>query len=133
MNEITSTPKVATLWHVWLIGILALIWYGMSAFDYFMTVTHFYSFPMWVDISWGIYVLAGILGAIALLFRKRWAVSVFTISLVAMVITSFYIFASNGLSGSVGVGALVFTAITFIFAVGLVVYARYLARKEALD
>ncbi len=132
MNEITSTAKVAAPWHIWLIGVLALLWYCMSAFDYFMTVTHFYSFPMWVDISWGLYILAGILGAIALLLRKRWAVSVFAVSLVAMVITSFYIFASNGLSGSVGPGALVFTAITFIFAVGLLIYARFLARKEVL-
>ncbi|MDE2236132.1 MAG: hypothetical protein KGK44_11400 [Gammaproteobacteria bacterium] len=133
MNETTSTPKLTTLWHVWLVGVLALIWNCMNAFDYFMTTTHFYSFPMWVDISWGLYVLAGILGAVALLFRKRWAVAMFTVSLAAMVITSFYIFATSGFSVEGGMGALIFTAITFIIAIGLLIYARLLARKNILN
>lgn len=132
MNTPTLASKTTTPWHIWLIGVLALLWNCMNLFDYFMTITHFYSFPMWVDIFWGLYVLAGIIGAVALLFRKRWAVSVFTMSLVAMLITSLYIFATNGLSGNGSVGALIFTAMTFIIAVVLLLYAFRLARKGVL-
>jgi hypothetical protein len=132
MNNPTPTSDTTTPWHVWLIGVLALLWNCMNAFDYFMTTTRFYSFPLWVDVSWGLYVFAGILGAVALLFCKRWAVSVFTLSLVAMVITSLYIFATNGLSLGGGVGALIFTAMTFIIAVALLLYTLRLARKGVL-
>jgi hypothetical protein len=97
-----------------------------------MTATHFYSFPLWVDATWGLYVWGGILGAVVLLFRKRWVVSVFAVSLAGMVITSFYIFATNGLAMTGGAGALIFTALTFIIAVGLLVYARVLTRKGVL-
>lgn len=132
MNSPTLAPKSATPWHVWLIGVVALLWNSMNLFDYFMTITHFYSFPMWVDISWGLYVFAGLIGAVALLFRKRWAVSVFTLSLVAMVITSLYIFVTNGLSVSGSAGELIFTAMTLVIAVALLLYALRLARKGVL-
>jgi hypothetical protein len=132
MNSPTSEIKTTTPWHVWLVGVLALLWNCISAFDYFMTTTRFYSFPMWVDISWGLYVFAGIIGALALLFRKRWAVSVFSLSLVAMVVTSLYVFATSGLTVSGGVGALIFSALTFIVAVALLLYALRLARKGVL-
>lgn len=132
MNSPTLASKSATPWHVWLIGVVALLWNSMNAFDYFMTTTHFYSFPMWVDISWGLYVFAGLIGAVALLFRKRWTVSVFTLSLVAMVITSLYIFVTNGLSVSGSAGELIFTAMTLVIAVALLLYALRLARKGVL-
>ncbi len=132
MNSPTPASKTTTPWHIWLIGVLALLWNCMGAFDYVMTITRFYSFPLWVDVSWGLYLLAGIFGAVALLFRKRWAISMFALSLVAMVITSLYIFATNGLSVSGGVGALIFTAMTFIIAVALLLYALRLARKGVL-
>lgn len=132
MNSPALASKTTTPWHVWLIGVLALLWNCINAFDYFMTITHFYSFPMWVDISWGLYVFAGILGALALLFRKRWAVSVFTLSLVAMVITSLYVFATNGFSLTGSMGPLIFSAMTFIVAVVLLIYSLRLSRKGVL-
>ena len=132
MNELTSASKITTPWHIWIVGVLALLWNCFNTFDYVVTATHFYSFPMWVDLFWGLYVFAGVIGTLALLFQKRWAVSVFAVSLVAMVITSLYIFATNGFSVTGSIGALIFTAITFIIAVGLLIYARILARKNIL-
>jgi hypothetical protein len=39
MLEIPATQSQATPWHLWVIGIVALLWSGMGAMDYVMTQT----------------------------------------------------------------------------------------------
>lgn len=148
MNSPKSARSIAAPWHLWLVGALALIWNGIGAFDYVMTETrnasymssftpeqraYFYGFPMWVVASWALSVWGGVLGAVALLLRKRWAVPVFAISLVTMVLTTFHNFVlTNGMAIMGGTGGLVFSAVIFVIAVALLVYARSLARAGVL-
>jgi hypothetical protein len=148
MNNPNSTSNAATPWHLWLIGVLALIWNGIGAFDYLMTETHnasymgsftpeqlayFYGLPKWVVSSWALSVWGGVLGSILLLLRKRWAVAIFALSLITMLLTSFHNFVlSNGLAVMGGAGALTFAGIIFVIAVALLIYAQRLARRGVL-
>ena len=148
MNGPKSARSIAAPWHLWLVGALALIWNGIGAFDYVMTETrnaaymisftpeqraYFYGFPMWVIATWALSVWGGVLGAVALLLRKRWAVPVFGVSLVTMVLTTFHNFVlTNGIAIMGGTGGLVFSAVIFVIAVALLVYARSLARAGVL-
>ena len=106
MNGPISARSI-TPWHLWLVGALALLWSGFGAFDYVMTQTrnasylsalspeqlaYFYGFPKWVVAAWALSVWGGVLGAVLLLLRKRWAVRAFALSLVTIVLTSFYNF-----------------------------------------
>jgi hypothetical protein len=143
-----STPAVArTPKHLWVIGGLALPWNSVGAFDYLMTQTqneaymgqftpeqleYFYSFPPWLVSFWALAVWGGVLGSILLLFRKKWAVPVFLVSLVSMVVTSFYNFGfTDGLERMGTVGA-IFSAVIFVIAVGLWLYARAMAERGVL-
>ena len=148
MNGQKTARGVAAPWHLWLVGALALIWNGIGAFDYVMTETrntsymssftpeqlaYFYAFPMWVVATWALSVWGGVLGAVLLLLRKRWAVPVFGISLVTMVLTTFHNFVlTNGIAIMGGTGGLVLSAVIFAIAVALLVYARSLARAGVL-
>ena len=143
MNDLALESHARTPWHVWLVGVLALLWNGVGAFDYLMTQTrnvsymsaftpeqldYFYGFPAWVVAAWALSVWGGALGSILLLLRKRWAVPVFGVSLAAMVLTTIYNFVlSEGLEVMGGAGGLIFTAVIFVIAVALFVYARWLA------
>ncbi len=40
MTKTTSTCPGKTRWHLWLVGIAALLWNGFGAFDYVMTESH---------------------------------------------------------------------------------------------
>lgn len=40
MNNPTPASKTTTPWHLWLVGVLALLWNCIGAFDYAMTETH---------------------------------------------------------------------------------------------
>lgn len=140
-----GTPRAP--WHLWLVGILALLWNAMGAFDYLMTQTenerymasftpeqldYFYGFPAWLVAFWAIAVWGGLLGAVLLLARKRLAKPVFLASLVAMIITAIHNFLlTNGLEVMGATGA-VFTVIIFLIAVGLVAYSSAMAKKGVL-
>jgi hypothetical protein len=148
MNNPTPAPKTATPWHVWLVGVLALLWNSVGAFDYVMTETrnasymsaftpeqlaYFYGFPTWAVATWALSVWGGVLGSVLLLLRQRWAVPVFGVSLATMTLTFFYNFVlTNGLAVMGGVGGLVFSAVIVVIAVALLIYARTLARNGVL-
>ena len=142
-NSSAATPK-----HLWIIGIVSLLWNGMGAFDYLMTQTrnatymgqftpeqleYYYGFPAWAVSTWAIAVWGAVLGSILLLARRRLAVPVFAVSLAAMVVTTIYNFAlSDGLAIMDGVGPLIFSIMIFLVAVGLLVYARAMAGRGLL-
>ena len=78
-----------TPWHLWVIGVVTLLWNAGGAFDYLMTETraqwyldqftpeqldYFYGFPPWVVASWAVGVWFAVLGSVLLLVRSRHAV-----------------------------------------------------------
>ena len=145
---LTATPSVTTPRHLWVVGVLSLLWNGMGALDYTMTETRnasymndftpeqlkfFYSFPKWVIATWAISVWGGVAGSLALLGRKRWALPIFAASLVTMVITFVHNFVfANGLAIMGGAGALAFTLAIVAVGAALVLYSRWLGRMGVL-
>lgn len=148
MNSPLSARSVGTPWHLWMVGVLALLWSSVGAFDYVMTETrnaaymgtftpeqlaYFRGFPMWVVATWALSVWGGVLGAVLLLLRKRWAVPVFAVSLAAILLTTFYSFVlTNGLAVMGGVGGVLFSAVILVIAVALLIYSRSLVRSGVL-
>ncbi len=142
-----ETVVGSTPWHLWVVGVVSLLWNGMGAVDYVMTETrnaeymkqfteaqreYFESFPSWVVCFWALAVWGGALGSVLLLARRRLAAPVFLASLGAMVVTTLYNFVlSDGLEimGPVGVG---FSALIFVLAVLFCVYARAMAARGVL-
>lgn len=147
MNHSTSASAVAAPRHLWVVGVLALLWNSIGAFDYVMTESrndaymnqftpeqraYFYAFPAWVVATWALAVWGGVLGSILLLLRKRWAVPVFAVSLATMVITTIYNFVLTNGVAVMGMGGAIFSAVIFAIAVALYLYARRLARAGVL-
>jgi hypothetical protein len=134
--------------HLWIVGILSLLWNAMGAFDYFMTQTkneahmakftpeqleYFYSFPTWVEAAWATAVWVAVAGSILLLMRKKVTELLFLVALVAMVLTSIYNFGlSNGLEVMGDPFSLIFTAIIFVVSVALYLYARAMVKRGVL-
>ena len=148
MNHSYAIGTVRTPRHLWVVGVLAVLWNAIGAFDYAMTQTknatymsaysaeqleYFYGFPAWVVAFWALAVWGGVLGSVLLLLRKRLAVLVFLVSFVAMVITTFHNYVlSNGMEIFGDVGSNVFTAVIFLVALGLFLYARAMDKKGVL-
>ena len=140
---IGNTPR-----HLWVVGAIALLWNCTGAFDYTMTearnasymkaftpeqLAYFYRLPIWVVATWALGVWGGVLGSLLLLLRSRWAVPIFALSLIAVILTFFHNFVlSDGVAVMGGLGGLLMPALVFAASVALLAYARGIARKGAL-
>jgi uncharacterized membrane protein len=147
MEEDRVVTEGRTPWHVWVIGIVALLWNLVGAYDYLMTQTentaymsrftaeqldYWYGFPTWVVAAWAIAVWGGVLGAVLLLLKKRLAAPVFLVSFLAMVLTSIHNFLLSDGVAIMGTPAVAFSGVIFLFALGLWLYARAMARQGVL-
>lgn len=148
MNQAIAQSHPGRPKHLWIVGILSLLWNCMGAFDYLMTQTrneaylaqfteaqleYFLNFPAWVEGSWAIAVWGALVGSILLLLANRWAVWVFLVSLVAMFVTTIHnYFLSNGLEIMGDPFSIVFSIVIAVVAIALYLYARAMAAKGVL-
>ena len=104
MGQTVHTP-----WHLWVVGVLALLWNSFGCVDYTMTQTrqdewfaqmgmtaaqleYFNAMPAWTHAAWAIGVWGGALGAILLLLRRKWAMPVFVVSFLGWLAGAVYAF-----------------------------------------
>jgi len=148
MSETKRPPATRAPWHLWLVGILALLWSAVGAMDYVMTetkneaylsgytpelVAFVYGLPAWVIAAWAIGVWGGVVGSLLLLARRRLAVPVFLASLLGMVVTTFHNYLlSDGLKVMGDAASLGITAVILVIGLGLFLYARAMRQRGIL-
>jgi hypothetical protein len=99
-----ATAAGKTPVHLWIVGILSLLWGCIGANDYYQSQTNnmaylqmmgmgqpeldwMHAMPVWLTASWAIGVWVGLLGSILLLARSRYAYHAFALSFAGIVIT----------------------------------------------
>ena len=133
--------------HLWIVGILSLLWSAFGAFDYLATqleldfymsafteeqLAYFYGFPSWSVAAWAFGVWGAVAGSIGLLLRKSWAVWAFAISLAGMAVNLVYtMFMTNGFE-IMGEAAPIMTAVIWVVAIFLLVYAVAMRKRGIL-
>ena len=134
--------------HLWIVGILALLWNGFGCFDYLMTVTnnaaylaqmspdqlaYMNSLPTWLTGAWAIGVWGGAAGALLLLMRSRHAVLAFALSMVGAAVTFLYERLGTTMPPSMNQGAMTIVPwVIIIIAAFLLWYARTETKKGVL-
>lgn len=91
--------------HLWIVGIVSLLWNSFGGFDYVMTQSrnaeylaqftdeqraYFEGFPLWMDVVWALGVWGAVAGSILLLMKSRHAVTAFTLSLLGLALSHVY-------------------------------------------
>ena len=86
-------------WHLWVVGIVALLWNAGGAYDYLMTQLNNQGYlsmlnaaqrafmasrPVWFDAVWAIGVWFAVAGSVLILLRSRFAAPAFLISLAGL-------------------------------------------------
>lgn len=131
------------IWY-WVICVLGFVWNCGGAYDYVMTRTqneaymgqfppelleYFYNMPILMDITWPLAVWAGLLGWLSLLLRRSWAVPLFILSFVCMLVNFGYMMFDGGMALQaeyMGATSYLFTAM--IIAIGA--FAVWFSRRE---
>jgi hypothetical protein len=96
-----------TAWHLWLVGIFAVLFNFIGVFDFVMTlaqgakyqagagmtpdqIAYYQAMPGWMTAVWAIGVFSAFLASILLLMCRRLAFPVFVLSLAAFLINLLY-------------------------------------------
>ena len=131
----------------WIIAVLALLWNLVGVFNFISQLTIsaetlealspeeralYENTPVWVLTAFALAVSAGTLGAVALLFRRAFAVHLFSLSFVGIIVQfSHMIFMTNAVEV---LGYQVLPGAGLIFAIGvfLFLYSRRCAAQSIL-
>ncbi|NDK37900.1 hypothetical protein DT603_03485 [Pseudoxanthomonas gei] len=141
MHTTAASPR---RWTFWVIAFIALLWnlIGMAFFVMQVRLTPemlaampaaqravYAATPAWINIVFGVAVVSGVLGAISLLLKKRWAVPLFLVSLLAIVVQLLGAYAVTPVWQSSGAAGLALPVMLVVIALYLWWYARDAAAK----
>jgi hypothetical protein len=139
--------------HLWIVGILSFIWSCFGAYDYVMShmrdihyigsampgvdpnaaLAWMDAFPMYAKVGWGLGVWGGLLGAILLLIRSRYAVWAFAVSMIGIVLSiGWQIAAAPKLAGAEGAMYTVMPYAIILLGLFLLWYSWTMEKKGVL-
>ena len=134
--------------HLWIIGVIALIWNAGGAYDYVMTQFQDEAYlamltdaqrafldtgPIWFEAAWAVGVWFSVLGSVLLLLRSRFADAVFGLSFLGLMLSSVYSFGIADRTGlTLSPAQMGFTIAIFVVLAVLWIYARAMTRRGVL-
>lgn len=134
----TNSSTKPPIWF-WIVSVIALLWNAMGVMQYLAQTYNTESFreqytadqleviantPSWMIAVFAIAVFTGLFGSVALLLRKKWAYTLFLISLITVVVQmSYNVFIVNSIE-MFGTVALVTTLMILIFAVIFLLFSK---------
>lgn len=129
------------------VGAIALAWnlVGVAMFAVYLAMTPeqlaalppeqsqvYAAVPAWFDASYGTAVVAGVLGSLALLLHRRWAVAAYAVSLLAVIVQMATVYLMTPAWALAGAKSLPMTVLVIAVAVFLLWYARAAAKAGRL-
>ena len=139
----TQSGPVRPKAHGW-VAALALVWnlIGLAMFAMQVTMDEtrlaalpeadrqiYLATPGWVNVAFGFAVIGGVLGALGLLLRRRWAVAMFAVSLLALLVQFAGAYLSTPAWEAYGAAGLAMSALLLVIALALLAYARRSAAR----
>lgn len=136
--------------HLWLVGIVSLLWNAGGAIDYIMTRTNAADYlaaqpaerlmmleqaPLWFGFTWALGVWFSILGSLLLLLRSRFAGPAFALSLLGLIGSSIYTYGiadGGSMVAAAGTMAIAFTVLIPVILTLLWIYARAMTKRGVL-
>ncbi|WEK47761.1 MAG: hypothetical protein P0Y56_05560 [Candidatus Andeanibacterium colombiense] len=136
-------PAGKAPWHLWAIGVAALLWYAAGTVTIFMAqlgmlavtpgeAAYYAAQAPWFRAVTDVADFAGIAGAAMLLMRSAKALRVFVLSLVAIAVTHGYDYAMGTSRSYDNNGALAVNVIVVVIAVLLIGYSAAMKRRGVL-
>ena len=140
--------------HLWIVGILSLLWNCFGCYDYVMSNTRntkylaasmpgvdpnaaldwMASFPIYAKVGWALGVWGGLLGAILLLIRSRYAVWAFAVSMLGIALSiGWQIVAAPKLAGAEGGMYDVMPYVIIVIGIALLAYSAGMKNRGVLE
>jgi hypothetical protein len=133
--------------HLWIVGVLALLWNGFGCFDYLMTnlknktylsqltadqLAYMNSLPAWLTGVWAVGVWGGLAGSILLLMRSRHASWVFGLSWIGAIVGMGYQMFMTSMPASMKEGAMGIMPWVIIAVAAFLLWYSWNAEKKGV-
>lgn len=136
--------------HLWIVGLLSLLWNSGGAYDYLMSQTRNEAYlanlpveaiafldsaPSWFEAAWAVGIWFSVLGSLLLLVKSRFAGTAFGLSLLGLIVSSIYTYglAEQRTFEAGGMAALIFSIVIPIVLILLLIYSRAMTRRGVLS
>ena len=144
-----SAMRPRAPWHLWLVGVIAVLFNGIGVFDFVMSmaqgstymasvgmtpaqIAHYEAMPPWMTVVWAVGVWGAFLGSVLILLRRRVAAPVFAVSLAAFLLSVLYTYVlTDGgpiMGSAMAITSVVITALLLFF----MWYSRLMTKRGVL-
>ena len=150
MENATEQEAIRTPIHLWVVGVVAVLWNAIGVVDYVMMRTHNMHYleaamptgdaratlaymdamPLLASCGWALGVWGAIAGSLLLLARSRYAVIAYAVSLVGAVVS--FAFQFTGPPRPASMSSPVLPIIITVIAMALLLYARWMRSRGVL-
>lgn len=144
-----AEASVKAPWHVWLVGVFALLFNAIGVFDFVMNlwqgpaylasagmtpeqIAHYRGMPAWMMVVWAVGVFGAFGASVLLLLRRRLAMPVFVVSLVAFLVSLLYTYVLTNGGAVMGRQMAITSAVIAVLLVLFAWYAWALAARRVL-
>lgn len=136
-------------WHLWLTGIIAVLFNAVGVFDFVMTlaqgadyqaragmtpdqIAHYQTMPGWMMVVWAVGVFAAFGASILLLLRRTLALPVFVLSLAAFLVSLLYTYVLTNGGAVMGRQMAITSAVIAVLLVLFSWYSRSMSARGVL-
>ena len=138
-----------TPWHLWLIGVIALLFNSIGVFDFVMSmaqgatyqasagmtpdqIAHYQQMPGWMTVVWAVGVFGAFLASILLLLRRKLALPIFVLSLAAFLVSLLYTYVLTNGGAVMGQQMAIASAVIAGLLVFFAGYSRFMGVRGVL-
>jgi hypothetical protein len=138
-----------TPWHLWLVGVVAVLFNSIGVFDFVMSKTqgeaymagagmtpeqiaHYLEMPGWMTVVWVVGVFGAFLASICLLLRNKLALPVFVVSLVAFLVSLLYTYVLTNGGAIMGQQMAITSAMITVLLIFFSWYSWFMAARGVL-
>lgn len=144
MSDQKSDTRVRTPWHLWVVGVVSLLWYAAGAYTIQVAqlgrlphlspdeLAYYAAKPLWLIGITAISTYGSALASVFLLLRSRAAVWLFAIALVFIVLNNGIELANRTSRAFANTGATIATAVIVLIAIAMLLYARSMRKRQVL-
>ena len=140
---------IKTPWHLWLVGVVAVLFNSIGVFDFVMSMTrgatymasagmtpeqiaHYQQMPAWMTVDWAIGVFGALLGSVLILLRNKLAWPVLVVSLAAFLLSLAYTYLLTDGGKIMGQQMAITSAVIAGLLAFFVGYAGWVTRRGVL-
>ncbi|MEJ2817160.1 hypothetical protein [Caulobacter sp. CCG-8] len=150
MTETTTTgTTVGTPWHLWLVGVVAVLFNSIGVYDFVMSlaqgpsylanagmtpaqIEHFQQMPAWMTLDWAVGVFGALAGSVLILLRNKLAWPVLAVSLAAFLLMQVYTYVLTDGGKIMGQSMAITSAVIAGLLAFFIWYAWWMTRRGVL-